>query len=154
MANPAWQDLPAAKVPEYTGAGFCIKAIAGSLPLEGLFVAGAFERPDTQPIYWDVHLAAHSSMTIPLPNQFTGLIYTYEGSVNIGSIKVKARQLARLNDEGALLLHNHGAEEARLLVLAGAKLKEPIVQYGPFVMNTREEIEQALSDYREGTLAL
>ena len=154
MAKPAWQDLPAAKVPEYTGAGFCIKAIAGSLPLEGLFVAGAFERPDTQPIYWDVHLAAHSSMTIPLPNQFTGLIYTYEGSVNIGSIKVKARQLARLNDEGALLLHNHGAEEARLLVLAGAKLKEPIVQYGPFVMNTREEIEQALSDYREGTLAL
>ncbi|HMW46987.1 MAG TPA: pirin family protein [Cellvibrionaceae bacterium] len=154
LAKPAWQDLPASKVPEYAGAGFRIKAIAGSLQLNELWVEGAFQRPDTRPIYWDIHLEPQRSITIPLPDQFTGLLYTYEGMVNVGAIKVKARQLARLNDEGELVIHNHTQEEARLLVLAGAKLKEPIVQYGPFVMNTREEIEQAMSDYRDGTLAL
>ncbi len=154
LAKPAWQDLPADQVPLYTGKGFQIKAIAGRLQLDDLLVEGAFERPDTQPIYWDIHLAPQSSINIPLPKHFTGLVYTYEGLVNVGAVKVKARQLARLNDEGSLLVHNYTQEEARFLVLAGAKLKEPIVQYGPFVMNTREEIEQALSDYRDGTLAL
>jgi len=154
LSPPAWQDLPAAKVPEYIGETYRIKAIAGRVQLADRLVEGAFERPDTQPIYWDVHLAPQSSLTIPLPDHFTGLVYTYEGLVNLGAVKVQARQLARLNDTGALVVHNHSSAEARFLVLAGAKLKEPIVQYGPFVMNTREEIEQALSDYREGKLTL
>ncbi len=152
LDKPAWQDLPAAKVPEYSGPGFRIKAIAGSLETEGLAIKGAFERPNTQPIYWDIHLEPGCAIDIPVPNQFTGLIYTYDGSVSIGAVKVNARQLARLNDEGTLVARNHSKEESRFIVLAGAKLKEPIVQYGPFVMNTREEIEQALSDYRDGKL--
>jgi quercetin 2,3-dioxygenase len=153
MDSPAWQNLPAASVPVFNGPGYKIIAIAGTLSLHEQIIQGAFERPDTQPIYWDIHLQPHAQLTIPLPSAFTGLVYTYDGAVSIGSIKVNARQLARLNDEGLLIVHNPTQEPSRLLVLAGAKLKEPIVQYGPFVMNSREEIDQALSDYRDGTLA-
>jgi quercetin 2,3-dioxygenase len=152
MDAPAWQDLPAAKVPVFNGTGYKITAIAGQLQLTEQIVQGAFERPDTQPIYWDIELRPQTHLTIPLPSQFTGLIYVYEGVITVGSVKVKERQLARLNDEGELLIHNQTEQNTRLLVLAGAKLKEPIVQYGPFVMNSREEIDRALSDYREGTL--
>jgi len=153
MDAPAWQDMPAAKVPVFNGPGYRITAIAGQLTLDGQVIQGAFERPDTQPIYWDIHLQPHTRLNIPLPSQFTALVYTYEGIVTLGSIQVRSRHLARLNDNGALNLFNNSSETTRLLVLAGAKLKEPIVQYGPFVMNSREEIDQALSDYREGKLA-
>lgn len=153
MDAPAWQDLPAASVPKFNGPGYKITAIAGTLPLDEQLIQGAFERPETQPIYWDIHLQPQTQLNIPLPNQFTGLVYSYDGAVSIGAIKVNAQHLARLNDEGSLVLRNHTETPARLLVLAGAKLKEPIVQYGPFVMNSREEIDQALSDYRDGKLA-
>lgn len=153
MDAPAWQDLPAASVPVFNGPGYKITAIAGTLAVDEQLIQGAFERPETQPIYWDIHLQPQTQLNIPLPNQFTGLVYSYDGAVSIGAIKVNARHLARLNDEGSLVLRNHTETPARLLVLAGAKLKEPIVQYGPFVMNSREEIDQALSDYRDGILA-
>ncbi|HEY6527612.1 MAG TPA: pirin family protein [Cellvibrionaceae bacterium] len=152
MDPPAWQDLPAAAVPVFNGVGYKITAIAGQLPIADQLIQGAFERPDTQPIYWDIELQPQTHLAIPLPSQFTGLIYVYEGVITIGSVNIKARQLARLNDDGELLIHNNSGENTRLLVLAGAKLKEPIVQYGPFVMNSSEEIDQALSDYRQGTL--
>lgn len=153
MDAPAWQDLPAASVPVFNGPGYKITAIAGTLAVDEQLIQGAFERPETQPIYWDIHLQPQTQLNIPLPYQFTGLVYSYDGAVSIGAIKVNARHLARLNDEGSLVLRNHTETPARLLVLAGAKLKEPIVQYGPFVMNSREEIDQALSDYRDGILA-
>jgi quercetin 2,3-dioxygenase len=153
MDAPYWQDLPAAAVPVFNGHGFKITAIAGTLALEEQLIQGAFERPETQPIYWDIQLMPEAILNIPLPSQYTGLVYSYDGSVSVGSIKVNAQHLARLNDEGSLVLRNHTEMPARLLVLAGAKLKEPIVQYGPFVMNSREEIDQALSDYRDGKLA-
>jgi len=153
LAPPAWQDLPAAQVPEYKGQGWRIKAIAGGLPLAEHTVQGAFERPDTQPIIWDIHINPQASVIIPLPNEFTGLVYVYEGAIRIGQAQLKARQIARTSDEGSLCLVNLADTTAQVLFLAGAKLKEPIVQYGPFVMTSREEIDQALADYRNGTLA-
>jgi redox-sensitive bicupin YhaK (pirin superfamily) len=152
MGAPAWQDKPAEQVPVFNGPGYRITAIAGNLPLAEQLIQGAFERPDTQPIYWDIHLQPQTHLSIPLPSAFTGLVYTYEGAIRVGPTLVKSRQLARLNDEGVLNLFNNSAETVQFLILAGAKLKEPIVQYGPFVMNTREEIDQALSDYRQGVL--
>ncbi|WP_324614549.1 pirin-like C-terminal cupin domain-containing protein, partial [Pseudomonas syringae] len=80
------------------------------------------------------------------------LLYVYEGSIDIeGSPQaVATRQMARLSGEGQLQISStHGA---RVLLIAGKPLREPIVQYGPFVMNTREEIEQALRDFREDRL--
>jgi quercetin 2,3-dioxygenase len=154
LAPPAWQDLPANKVPVYQGPGYSVKAIAGNVVLDGQNVQGAFEKPDTQPIYLDIHLKPQTQVHIPLPEGFTGLVYVYEGAVTLGQTALNSQQLARTSEQGVLQLLNPNPITARVLILAGAKLHEPIVQYGPFVMNNQAEIEQALTDYREGVLAV
>ena len=83
------------------------------------------------------------------------LLYVYEGSLTVEGerpVEIATNRLARLSEEGELSLRSEAG--ARVLVLAGKPLHEPIVQYGPFVMNSREEIEQALRDYRDGVLAV
>lgn len=150
MDAPAWQDLPGSKVPLTETSSYQIKAIAGSLNVDSQAVQGAFEKPDTQPIFWDIHLQPQAQIILPLPKNFTTLVYIYDGQINIGTVKVQERHLARLNDEGELILRNPTQNITRLILLAGAKLKEPIVQYGPFVMTSREEIDQAQFDYKNG----
>jgi redox-sensitive bicupin YhaK (pirin superfamily) len=75
----------------------------------------------------------------------------YEGEIEVGgdtAVHVTTNRLVRLSDEGQLTIRS--SQGARVLLIAGAPLNEPIVQYGPFVMNTREQIEQALQDYQRG----
>jgi len=79
------------------------------------------------------------------------LLYVYEGALRVGAQTLAKGQLARLSEHGELRLHS--GSDTRVLLLAGRPLGEPIVQYGPFVMNSREEIEQALRDFRDGSLA-
>jgi quercetin 2,3-dioxygenase len=85
----------------------------------------------------------------------TTLIYVYEGEVALGEqgSRVPRGRLARLSRDGSRIDLRVHADNTRVLVLSGQPLNEPIVQYGPFVMNTRQEIEQALDDYRRGVLA-
>ncbi|EPM84685.1 hypothetical protein A249_28237, partial [Pseudomonas syringae pv. actinidiae ICMP 18804] len=104
------------------------------------------------PLYLDFHMPAGSRISPQVPEGHLALLYVYEGSIEIeGSPQaVGTRQMARLSGEGQLQISSiHGA---RVLLIAGKPLREPIVQYGPFVMNTREEIEQALRDFREDRL--
>ncbi|MBE1188429.1 quercetin 2,3-dioxygenase, partial [Escherichia coli] len=89
------------------------------------------------------------------PDGHRVLLYVYEGSLTVEGerpVEIATNRLARLSEEGELSLRSEAG--ARVLVLAGKPLREPIVQYGPFVMNSREEIEQALRDYRDGVLAV
>jgi len=82
-------------------------------------------------------------------------VYAFEGSVAIGaegSAQMLAAQRAGVTSEGDAILLRGGDHGGRALLIAGRPLREPIVQYGPFVMNTREEVEQAVRDYRNGTL--
>ena len=92
----------------------------------------------------------------PLPAGHNAFLYTYEGSAKVGP-EGEQRELphraAGVLSDGTSLLVQAGPEGARFLLLAARPLREPVVQYGPFVMNTREEIEQALADYRDGKLA-
>jgi redox-sensitive bicupin YhaK (pirin superfamily) len=152
MTPAHYEDVPGAKLPVYQVPGARITAIAGTAQVAGETLSGYFERPDTLPLYWDVHLQAGAELTLPLPEGFTVLVYAYEGVLDLAETQLKRQQLLRLGGEGDLVVANRSGEEARFLVLAGKPLKEPIVQYGPFVMNTHEEIEQALTDYRNGTL--
>ena len=76
--------------------------------------------------------------------------YTYRGNVRVGGTEVPDRNMAILADDGAGLVIVQADADARLLIIAGQPLNEPIAQYGPFVMNTGEEIQQALRDYRDG----
>lgn len=152
MTPARYEDVAGEKLPVYQVSGARITAIAGTAQVAGETLRGYFERRDTLPLYWDIHLEAGGELRLPLPEGFTGLVYTYDGVLTLGETLLKSQQLLRLSTEGDLVAANRSAEEARFLVLAGKPLREPIVQYGPFVMNTHEQIEQALSDYKNGTL--
>jgi redox-sensitive bicupin YhaK (pirin superfamily) len=104
-----------------------------------------------------VHLPGGVEFNTRLPLGHNAFLYPYEGSAVVGpagnSRPLPHRAAGVLSDgDGVRVVA--GAEGVRFLLLAARPLREPVVQYGPFVMNTREEIEQALADYRDGTLAL
>ena len=94
-------------------------------------------------------------MNIPVDEKHTLVIYVYDGQLTIGEPKkvLKAGQLGQLIDGNELCVQTQN-QPTRFLLLAAMPLKEPVVQSGPFVMNTKEEIEQAFRDYRDGVLTL
>jgi redox-sensitive bicupin YhaK (pirin superfamily) len=97
----------------------------------------------------DVHLAPDATFEYPLAKELNAFVYAYEGSFELGSpLKAAPKQAAIVLGEGDQLMVKAGADGACFIVLAALPLREPIVQYGPFVMNTRAEIEQAIDDYQ------
>lgn len=156
MQKPAYRDIPAASIPVQSVGSIRAKLIAGQATLNGETLDGLVKRPDTEPLYLDLVFGAIGvPATLVLNADHTTLLYVYEGSVAIGDAGsvVRRGQLARLQRAGDSVKMVPQAADTRVVVLAGKPLREPIVQYGPFVMNTREEIEQALTDYRRGELA-
>lgn len=153
MGPADYSDVPAEQIPTYEVAGARIKAIAGAAVVAGQTITGHFVRPDTQPLVWDVELGAGQSFTMPVEPGHRALLYLYEGSLRVADAPIAAQHLLRFNQDGdALDVRNTGTEAAQFMVLLGKPLGEPIVQYGPFVMNSQAQIEQALRDYRAGTL--
>lgn len=151
LSAPAYRDLPAEAIPELrTQAGSLIRVIAGRVG----GVEGAIQEADTEPYYWDVHLPAGASECLALPAGHHAAIYLYDGEVSVAEQALPVRTLGMLTQnptsDGVQL---HSATGGRVLVLAGQPLNEPIAQWGPFVMNTRDEIEQAIAEMRAGTLA-
>jgi hypothetical protein len=141
------KDVPRCVLP----GGIEAVVIAGRLVAKGISQVGAVEREDTEPLIVDLRLSAGSQLAPQIPDGHRLMLYVFEGEVEINGQPVARNQLARLGDHGELRLASPIG--GRALLLAGKPLGEPIVQYGPFVMNSREEIEQALRDYRAGTFA-
>jgi len=106
----------------------------------------------TDPQYWDVHLEPNAALDAALPAGHNAFLYAYEGEAAVEG-KDLPHRAAGLLSGGEKVCFMAGAQGARVLVLAGKPLREPVVQYGPFVMNTREEIEQAIADYQAGAFA-
>ncbi|EXF95480.1 quercetin 2,3-dioxygenase [Pseudomonas fluorescens HK44] len=152
--DPAsYRDIQPTDIPRLkTAQGVEVVVIAGLFDDGTVKQTGAVQRPDTEPYYFDFHLPAGTSITPKLPNGHRALLYVYDGSVELPgqTQSVGVSKLVRLSDEGELQLSSESG--ARVLLIAGKPLGEPIVQYGPFVMNTREEIEQALRDFRDDRL--
>lgn len=147
MCKPSYQDIPSVKIPQYTNEdGVTVRVIAG----ESHGVAGAVQRPDTEPLYLDVHLPAGTRFIQPIAAGHNAFTYTYRGTVTIAGTAVPDRNMAILKNDGSTELHIETAEDARILIISGQPLNEPIAQYGPFVMNTSEEIQQTLRDYSAG----
>ena len=151
MSTPWYRDFKADELPRVrTAEGADVTVIAGA----SHGVEGAVTRDDTAPVYLDIHLPAGASFAQALPAGHNAFVYVYEGSVQVGDTTVPKQRMAILDNavgtDGVRLQAN---EAARLLLVAGQPLREPIAQYGPFVMNTQEEIYQALRDFRDGTLA-
>jgi len=145
MKPAAYRDLDATDIPEVKlGDKGKVRVIAGNY--------GGTRAPvkpgATDATYFDVDLPAGATFTHPLPDGYNAFAYVYEGTLE----GIPERSAAVFTQEGSVQV-KAGAGGARFLLLAGRPLNEPVVQYGPFVMNTREEIEQAIRDYQNGTLA-
>ncbi|PBP97325.1 quercetin 2,3-dioxygenase [Pseudomonas congelans] len=153
LSDASYQDIQPEHVPSVTTqAGVQVVVLAGHFDDGQVRQAGAVQRPDTEPLYFDFDMPAGSRISPQVPDGHLVLLYVYEGSVELeGSPQpIGKRQMARLSDSGEVQISS--AAGARLLLIAGKPLREPIVQYGPFVMNTKEEIEQAIRDFREDRL--
>jgi hypothetical protein len=151
--RPAWyRDIPSAEIPEVTTAdGVTVRVIAG----ESHGAAGAMQRETTEPLYLDLHLPPGVPFAQPLPAAHNAFVYVYRGSVAIEGTAVPVQRMAILantpGSDGVVLAA--GADGARALLIAGRPLNEPTAQYGPFVMNTHDEIFQAVRDFQAGRLA-
>jgi redox-sensitive bicupin YhaK (pirin superfamily) len=149
MSAPWYRDIQSAEVPEWRGAGVTARVIAGAT--QG--VSGAVQREGTLPLYLDLHLEAGANFEQPLPAGHNAFVYVYRGALSIGEREVPVQRMAILANAGDGVRLVAGAEGARAILVAGRPLKEPIVQYGPFVMNSQQEIFQAVEDFRAGRLA-
>ena len=151
MSAPWYRDFAAAELPRFvTDAGVDVTVIAGA----SHGVTGAVTREATAPVYLDLHLPAGARFEQPLPAGHNAFVYAYRGEVRIGAETLPAQRMAILaNDAEADGVVIEATGEAKVLLIAGRPLNEPIAQYGPFVMNTDQEIYQALNDFRDGRLA-
>ncbi|MDQ1315261.1 MAG: quercetin 2,3-dioxygenase [Pseudomonadota bacterium] len=150
MSAPWYRDFAAADLPRFvTDAGVAVTVIAG----ESHGVAGAVTRDATAPLYLDLHLPAGTRFGQRLPPEHNAFVYVYRGEVAIAGSAVPALRMAILaNDPRTDGLLIDAAMDARVLLIAGKPLNEPIVQHGPFVMNTEKEIHEAVNDFRNGRL--
>lgn len=151
MAEPWYQDYASEKIPEYrTEENVTVRVIAGS----SNGVAGLVAREITEPVYLDIHLPAGASFSTALPATHNAFVYVYRGEVRVGDTRVEAGRMGILDNapeaDGVTIA---ATEDARLILIAGKPLNEPIVQYGPFVMNTEQQIHQAIDDFRNGRFA-
>ncbi|MCM0613482.1 pirin family protein [Marinobacter sediminum] len=151
MTDAGYRDIQPEDIPEIVLAGGQIKLIAGTLVIDGIPHAGAVTGRSTQPVYADIHLDPAGQVTLPVPETHNGMLYLYDGEASLGNTDLQLSAANVLGD-GDHISVTAGAQGARLLLIAGKPIGEPIVQYGPFVMNTREEIEQTLRDFRDGRL--
>ena len=150
MTAPWYRDIPDAQVPRFqTDAGATVKVIAGA----SHGVAGAVQRAHTEPLYLDVELAANGTFEQVLPPGHNAFIYVFRGQVVVDEQSVPQTKMAILNnDPAAEGVRIVAAQPSRFILIAGQPLNEPIAQHGPFVMNTQEELYQAVEDFRSGRL--
>ena len=156
MCAPGYRDIQSEEIPELsTPEGVKVRVIAG----QSHGVAGAVQRPasafPTDALYLDLHFSGDQSFSQPLPARHNAFVYVYRGTLDVVSehtqTPVPVQRMAILANEGDGVCLR-ARDGARALLIAGCPLGEPIAQYGPFVMNTREELMQAVHDYQSGLL--
>jgi redox-sensitive bicupin YhaK (pirin superfamily) len=146
MDQPRYQEVNSATIPVIEKDGATIRLVAGEL--DG--VRGPVTEIAASPLYMDVKLAPGSRFIYPVPSGHTVLAYVFEGTGEFGSEIVESVSMVVFNDDGDQI-EVKSETGVQFMLISGAPFKEPIVPYGPFVMNTVEEIQQAISDLRNGT---
>jgi len=155
MTTPRYQEFGPERIPVAGPAqGVTVKVIAGSVA----GITGPISQPATDPTYLDVSLEPGAVWAHLLPNDYAAFLYVFEGEIGVGSgpdaRKVRAHELAVLGEGKEVRLEGVSAgsdgKTARAILVAGRPLHEPVAKYGPFVMNTREELQQAFADFQSG----
>ncbi|RTE87008.1 MULTISPECIES: pirin family protein [Gammaproteobacteria] len=147
LSDPEYADIPGDKVPEVKIENGLVRVLSGNFENE----EGPVKAPGRSFLYLDYRTQADSEIELPNQGQSTRLLYVYEGGILLDGINVGAGELVELDDEATVTLKTKG--ETGFLLLAAQPIGEPIAQYGPFVMNTENELRQAFTDYQNGTLA-
>ena len=155
MKAAAYIDMAPEQIPQAALAdGGQVKVIAGRFQAGEMALDGAIRGLSTDPQFYDLHLLAGQQVSLSLPADYNALLYAYEGSVELPA----GQQAASIAVHHAAILGQgdrvqiKALTDTKAIVLAGKPIGEPVVQYGPFVMNTPDEIEQAIRDYQAGKL--
>ncbi len=145
MLDPRYQDIPAARIPATTLDDATLKVLAGSVG----GVTGPIASPSTTPLIVDVAVPEHGRVVLPIPSELAGFAYVFEGLALLGGKSVGRKYVAVLGGGDALTIESQTGP-VRVLLVAGKPIGEPVARYGPFVMNTRAELQQAFTDYQNG----
>ena len=147
LREPWYRDIATEEIPEVTtGEGVRVRVVAGA----SHGVQGAMQREVTEPLYLDIELPAGATFSQALPAGHNAFLYVYRGGVKVGDTDVPVQRMAILDNNGGDGVTFTAPAASRVLLIAGKPLNEPIAQYGPFVMNSNEEIFQAVQDYQNG----
>jgi redox-sensitive bicupin YhaK (pirin superfamily) len=151
LTEPKYQEFASDRIPVVTpDAGVSVKVIAGRVGA----VEGPVSQPATDPTYLDVALDSGSTYVHELPGQHSAFLFVYEGTARVGdgtrAASVKAGELAVLGEGTQVRLAGDAGATTRAILVAGRPLREPVARYGPFVMNTREQLMQAVEDFQKG----
>ena len=147
MTAPAYQEYSPEAIPQYTAEGLCVKVLGGRYQ----DIRGPIEDPHTDVQYFDATLAPAHTFTHQLATAMQAFIYVFEGEATLAGTSLPQHTFAVLS-AGENIQVSASADGARFILVAGQPIGEPIVQYGPFVMTSDAEIQQALADYRAGKL--
>lgn len=155
MTAPKYQEFGPERIPTAAPAsGVTARVIAG----EVAGVVGPIAQPATDPTYLDLAIEPDAQFREPLPAEYAAFLYVYEGTIGVGAgpdaITVRTHELAVLDEGSEVRLTGVTAgadgKSARAILVAGRPLREPVAKYGPFVMNTRDELQQAFIDFQSG----
>ena len=153
MSTPRYQEVAADSIPAVEKDGLKVRVVAGEY--EG--ITGPVTEIAASPLYMDVTLDLGRELVLPIPLGHSAVAYLFEGKGHFGSAgngsaaEIEAVRMVIFDDGDHIRIQAAEDASARFMVVAGAPIGEPIFPYGPFVMNTAEEIQQALSDLRNGT---
>jgi redox-sensitive bicupin YhaK (pirin superfamily) len=152
LCDPGYQDFQPDQIPRLHVGGVSVRVIAGQCQE----VSGPIARAETQPLFLDLQFEASSVFVQSLPATHNAFVYVYRGQLDVASSQglqtIDSQRMGILHNDGDVL-EVRGQAGTRAIVLAGQPLHEPIAQYGPFVMNTRQELMQAVDDFRAGRMA-
>ncbi len=150
MNKPQYRDVPASEIPHVNNNDYLAHVIAGRWELEGEIYHGPLDKIEAKSAYLDLEMSAGGEFKHTIPAGHQVVVVVYEGQLKADQV-IKAQQTALFSGDGDLQLSTQSG--AKALILHGLPHKEPVANYGPFVMNTMEEIDQAIKDYQDGVLA-
>ena len=150
MGQPAYRDIAREEMTSFRQGDAQVHMIAGEMEHDGKAVHGAVTGKTTRALMADVSLPEGGSTTLAFAAELSSQFYVYQGEVRVGDRLIKRGQMATLGQGDVLELSAAG--QSGFLLFGGLPLNEPVAHYGPFVMNTRAEIDEAIADYQQGRL--